>query len=125
MKKVLLTIAGMFLTLNIFAQTDSTSVKTDTVVTVVDAVNYDTLNKVQLSEIYLSELSRILNTLPNTAFVNVEENVPNTKYISKKFQKTKSKCRDYTNSLLIEYRELLPYSDKNDLINSIIFFKTL
>lgn len=125
MKKVLLTIAGMFLTLNIFAQTDSTSVQTDTVVTVVDAVNYDTLNKVQLSEIYLSELSRILNTLPNTAFVNVEENVPNTKYISKKFQKTKSKCRDYTNSLLIEYRELLPYSDKNDLINSIIFFKTL
>ena len=132
MKKVLLTITGMFLTLNIFAQTDSSSVQTDsvsvqtdTVTTVVDTVNYESMSKIQLSEIYLSELSRILNTLPNTAFVNVEENVPDTKYTSRKFEKTKNKCRNYTNALLIEYRELLPYSEKKDLITSIIFFKTL
>lgn len=116
MKKLFIVVC-MFLSVNIYGQT------TDT--TVVDTVNYNELSKVQLTEIYLREVGRVSSFLPNSVFPSVEESVPKTKYTTSKILRTKKKFEDYNKTLLREYRDLIPYSDKQDLIDRIKYLRNL
>jgi len=107
----------MFLSVNIYGQT------TDT--TVVDTVNYDQLSKVQLTEIYLQEVGRVSCSLPNSVFPSLEGSVPKTKQTTSKILRIKKKFNSYNKTLLKEYRDLIPYSDKQDLITRIKYLRNL
>jgi hypothetical protein len=82
-------------------------------------------NKVELSQIYLQEVNRVVKKMPNTAFDSALVDVPKSKYLNKKFVCVNKKIAKYNETLLKEYAEIIPYADKKELIEAIIYLKKL
>ena len=83
------------------------------------------MNKVQLATIYLNEANRVIKSIPVVTFDSGMVDVPKSKYLSKKFKDVASKVKSYQKSLLENYAEIIPYADKIELINAIIYLKQL
>lgn len=133
MKKFLIVVLST-LAFNSYAQTQIDSVKTDsTIVTTSNPVKstndsirieLNKLNKIALTEVYLNELVRI-TTIMTKGFSLLDENTPKSKYLSKKFHRSEWRMSKYQKSMLTEYREVIPYSNKNELIETIIYMKSI
>lgn len=133
MKKFLIVVLST-LAFNSYAQTQIDSVKTDsTIVTTSNPVKstndsirieLNKLNKIALTEVYLNELVRI-TTIMTKGFSLLDENTPKSKYLSKKFHRSEWRMSKYQKSMLTEYREVIPYSNKNELIDTIIYMKSI
>ena len=111
MKKVILIMMLAFASMKINAQTDTIAL-------------YQ-MNKVQLASIYLTEVNRVVKSIPVVTFDSGMVDVPKSKYLSKKFKDVATKVKSYQNSLLEDYMEIIPYADKVELINAIIYLKEL
>jgi hypothetical protein len=90
-----------------------------------DTITYYQMNKVQLAQIYLGEVNRVTKKMPTIAFDSTMADVPKSKYLGAKFKKVATKISDYQKTLLAEYAEIVPYADKKDLIEAIIYLKGL
>lgn len=90
-----------------------------------DEVTFYQMNKVQLAQIYLTEVNRVTKKMPTIAFDSSMADVPKSKYLAAKFKKTATKIADYQKTLLAEYAEIIPYADKKDLVEAIIYLKGL
>ena len=133
MKKFLIIILST-LAFNSYAQTQIDSVKTDsTSIVQIDSVKSTTdslrieLNKqtkIQLTEVYLNELVRI-TTVMTKGFNLLTNNTPKSKYLDNKFHRSEWRMEKYQKSVIDEYREIIPYSNKNELINTIIYMKSI
>lgn len=129
MKKLLTLVAAVMFTSTAFSQTDSIP-DTNTVV-VQDTTpphtieDYNTFSKIQLTDIYLKEVVRVTSAISTYAFDNIGSTVPTTKYTQTKFKKVRNKCDSYNETLLNEYKEIIPYADKEDLIRAILYLKSL
>ena len=134
MKKILL-VGLVFIYSNTSQAQTTDTVKTDsTTVTVIDSVKpktdsllqeLESYNKIKLTEIYLNEVIRVTNILPICAFDTVSNNVPKSDYTDNKFKRTEKKVNRFTDVLMREYREIIPYADKKELIRSIIYLKSI
>ena len=78
-----------------------------------------------LAQIYLTEANRVIKKLPTVAFDSAMVDVPKSKYLSKKFINVNKKVASYQETLLKEYAEIIPYADKKDLVQKIIYLRTL
>lgn len=126
MKKIFIIFAMFCATVSMGQSTDTTNTITlATVHTDSTILDYRKLSKIKLTEIYLQEVIKITNGLSTCAFDTIGNSVPTTKYTQGKFRRTKSKMDTYNETLLKEYREIIPYSDKDDLIRAIIYLKNL
>lgn len=83
------------------------------------------MTKVDLSKIYISEVQRVVKALPMTSLKDVDGSVPKSKYTQAKFTKVAKKVELYNKSLLDEMLEIIPYSDKAELIEAITYLKSL
>lgn len=122
MKKILLVIT-LFIGSLSYGQTvtvDSVTSKNDSLTTVLNGYS-----KIKLTEIYLNEVVRVTNMLPVCAFDTLDNNVPKSKYTQGKFKKTENRMTKFNEILLEEYREIIPYADKKELIRSIVYLKSL
>jgi len=90
-----------------------------------DTITLYQMNKVQLAQIYLTEANRVTKKLPTIAFDSSMADIPKSKYLSKKFLSVNKKVASYQETLLKEYAEIIPYADKKDLIEAIIYLKGL
>lgn len=90
-----------------------------------DTITLYQMNKVQLAQIYLTEANRVIKKLPTIAFDSSMADVPKSKYLSKKFMTVTKKVASYQETLLKEYAEIIPYADKKDLVEAIIYLKGL
>ena len=90
-----------------------------------DTITFYQMNKVQLAQIYLTEVNRVTKKMPIIAFDSSMADVPKSKYLGAKFKKVATKIADYQKTLLVEYAEIVPYADKKDLINAIMYLKGL
>ena len=133
MKKFLLSIS-LLIGISSYGQTvDSTkidsipTVSVDTVKSTNDSLItvLNSYSKIKLTEIYLNEIVRVTNILPICAFDTLDNNVPKSKYTQGKFRRTENKMVKFNEVLLKEYREIIPYADKKELIRSIIYLKSL
>ena len=131
MKKFLLSIS-LFIGISSYGQTvDSTKTDSIVAVDVVKSTNdslttvLNSYSKIKLTEIYLNEIVRVTNILPICAFDTLDNNVPKSKYTQGKFRRTENKMVKFNEVLLKEYREIIPYADKKELIRSIIYLKSL
>jgi hypothetical protein len=111
MKKTILILMLAFSSTKINAQTDTIAL-------------YQ-MSKVQLAQIYLSEVNRVAKKMPTIAFDSSMADVPKSKYLAAKFKKVAIKITDYQKTLLVEYAEIVPYADKKDLIEAIIYLREL
>lgn len=110
MKKLLL-ILLLISSQELFAQTDTMAL-------------YQ-MNKVQLSKIYLEEVAKVTPSLPTIPFDSSMADIPKSKYLSAKFKSVSEKIASYNKTLLQEYAEIIPYADKKDLIDAIIYIRSL
>jgi hypothetical protein len=128
MKKFLLSIS-LLIGISSYGQTvDSTKIDSiPTVTSTTDSLTtvLNSYSKIKLTEIYLNEIVRVTNILPICAFDTLDNNVPKTKYTQGKFRRTENKMVKFNEVLLKEYREIIPYADKKELIRSIIYLKSL
>jgi hypothetical protein len=90
-----------------------------------DTIALYQMNKVQLATIYLTEANRVVKKMPVIAFDSSMANIPKSKYLNAKFKKVAKKVASYQNTLLTEYAEVIPYADKKDLIEAILYLKGL
>jgi len=81
------------------------------------------LNKLELSKIYITEVQRVTKKLYALPLNDVTQTVPTTKYTQSKFKFINKKCDAFNTSLNTHFNEMLPYSDKQDLIKAIIYLK--
>lgn len=93
--------------------------------TPVDTIALYQLNKVQLSKMYLDEVAKLTPALPTIPFDSSLADVPKSKYLSAKFKSVASKVKTYNDTILKEYIEIIPYADKKDLIDAIIYLRSL
>ena len=90
-----------------------------------DVIAYQQMSKVQLATIYLQEVNRVTKQLPTIAFDSTLADIPKSKYLSKKFADVNKKVASYQATLLEQYAEVIPYADKKELIEAIIYLKQL
>lgn len=111
MKKTILILMLAFASVKTNAQTDTIAL-------------YQ-MNKVQLTQIYLAEVNRVVKSIPVITFDSGMVDVPKSKYLSKKFKDVDAKVKAYQKALLIDYTEIIPYADKVELINAIAYLREL
>ena len=90
-----------------------------------DSLSLTKMTKVQLAKVYLEEVQRITQKLNVIAFDTVEHSVPKTKYTDKKFEMVARKVASYNETLMEQFMEIIPYSDKKDLVGAILYLKGL
>jgi hypothetical protein len=128
--KTLLSICTVFCTLfyaESIAQTTDTTVST---VAVIDSVKPATtandllkLKKVDLTKIYLDQLTKMVYMLGKTSIK--EGDVPVNKYTDSHWNSI-NKASDKHNAVILKmYTDIIPYSDREDIIQSIIFFEEI
>lgn len=100
-------------------------VATKTAVAQSSAAELSLMKKVDLADVYLKEVQRVSKKLALIAFDTVPANVPTTKYTSTKFKKVSSKIDSYNKILLTEFMEIIPYADKKDIVDKIIYLRGL
>jgi hypothetical protein len=100
-------------------------VATKTVVAQSSAAELSLMKKVDLADVYLKEVQRVSKKLALIAFDTVPSNVPSTKYTNTKFRKVTSKIDSYNKTLLDQFMEIIPYADKKDIVDKIIYLRGL
>lgn len=83
------------------------------------------MKKVELADVYLKEVQRVSKKLALIAFDTVPSNVPATKYTNNKFKKVSSRMDAYNKTLIEQFMEIIPYADKKDIVDKIIYLRTL
>lgn len=90
-----------------------------------DTITFYQMNKVQLAQIYLQEVNRVTKKMPTIAFDSAMADIPKSKYLGAKFKAVNEKIATYNKTLLEEYVEIIPYADKKNLIEAIMYLKGL
>lgn len=112
MKTIITILASIFvLSYSAIAQTDTTQL--------------GTMRKVQLADVYLKEVQRVSQKLALIAFDTVPANVPDTKYTQAKFKKVNAKMEAYKKTLIEQFMEIIPYADKKEIVDAILYLRGL
>lgn len=90
-----------------------------------DSTSLNRMTKVQLSDIYIQEVQRVTKKLCFVTFDSVPANVPDTKYTKAKFEKVTKKVEAYNQTIMSQMLEIIPYSDKADIVKSIMYLRGL
>lgn len=88
-----------------------------------DSVELGMKTKIQLTEIYLQEVQRVTTLLKTDAFVSMNDDVPSNKYTIGKNKKVENSVKKYNEVMAKEYRDLIPYADKVNIIQSIMYLR--
>jgi hypothetical protein len=118
MKKVLIAIAIIFASKVGMAQTAYTD------------STLNTMTKMQLTKVYLDEVTKLAFSSPYTPFtigvndsINGELDIPVSRYTSRKRDKIMEMSKAYGELMEEQLYELVPYSDKKDIIRAILFLQ--
>lgn len=90
-----------------------------------DSTMLNRMTKVQLADIYIQEVQRVTKKLCYVTFDSVPANVPDTKYTKAKFEKVTKKVEAYNETIMLQMLEIIPYSDKVDIVKSIMYLRGL
>jgi hypothetical protein len=110
-------------------------------------MNYDvgtlqTKTKIELTQIYMDKFQTLMTTLPYTSFTlkqdtvvvdslptgtiqRVKLDIPETKYTDKKREKVAKEASKYNEMVSVQLLEIIPYSDKNEIIWGIMFLQKM
>lgn len=81
------------------------------------------MGKINLANIYLANLESLFINAPNFPLVDSGENVPDNKYLGKRWKSINRSNFLHLNVLHNNYQDLLPYANKQDLINAIMYLE--
>jgi len=132
MKKLLAAVL-IALSLNATAQTTINLNQLDSTATVatpkVDSSLY-TMTKMQLTEVYLDEVTKLAFSTPYVPFtmgtndtIHGELDIPVSRYTARKRETIEEQSKQYGEIMKEKLYELVPYSDKKDIIRAIIYLR--
>lgn len=117
MKKLILVCATMLASVTGFSQTHTDS-------------SLNSLTKMQLANIYLDQVVELAFSSPYTPFtIGVSDtthgdlDIPVSKYIKKKREDILEMSKSYGETVKEQLYEIVPYSDKKDIIRAILFLQ--
>lgn len=117
MKKLLFVCAALLATNLSFGQTEVDS-------------TLNSMTKMELTNIYIEEVTKLAFSTPYTPFtIGVSDStdrqldIPASKYLSKKRSSILEMSQQYGSVMKEELYELVPYSDKSEIIKSIMFLR--
>lgn len=117
MKKVILTSAFALLSFLGFSQAHTDS-------------SLNAMTKMQLANVYLEQVAQLAFNSPYTPFtigvtdtVETELDIPTSKYINSKRSDVMQMSKDYSETMKTKLYEIIPYSDKKDIIRAILFLQ--
>lgn len=96
-----------------------------------------TKSKMELVQIYLNEVKILMGTIPYSSFTLGSESdstaqvqkvgldIPMTKYTTKKLDKVSSSTKNMNNTIQNSLFEILPYSDREDIISAILYVQSI
>ena len=116
MKKLFI-IAALFVATNGYSQTHTDS-------------TLNSMTKMQLTNIYLDQVTQLAFSTPYTPFtigvtdtVNGDLDIPVSKYIKRKREEVLDMSTKYGETMKEQLYEIVPYSDKKDMIRAILFLQ--
>ena len=90
----------------------------------------NTMTKMQLTNLYLDQVTQLAFSTPYTPFtigvtdtVNGDLDIPVSKYIKKKREEVLDMSTKYGETIKEQLYEIVPYSDKKDMIRAILFLQ--
>jgi len=90
------------------------------------------MNKLDLTKIYLDQVQSLNNILPYASFnikgqaAGVKQiDIPKSKYTNSKRTKVSEKAQNYNQTVNENLNEIIPYSDKNEIIKGILFVQEM
>jgi len=90
----------------------------------------NTMTKMQLTKVYLDQVTTLAFSAPYTPFtvgvndsIHGELDIPVSRYTAKKREKIMEMSKAYGELMEEKLYELVPYSDKKDIIRAILFLQ--
>lgn len=150
MKKSLLLLSLALTCFNAYSQIDSTS-NADSVkiqpVTAQPVIGFDPppsqqngytdsslsrMTKMQLTDVYLSQVEKLAISLPYSPFtldradsLNNSLDIPTSNYVDRKLNAVQKMSASYGELMREKLYEIVPYSDKREIINAILFLQEI
>jgi len=119
MKKLLLVVATMLASNVGFSQAHTDS-------------SLNAMTKMQLANVYLDQVVELAFNSPYTPFtigvndtIHGELDIPVSKYIKNKREAVMEMSKNYGDTMKEELYEIIPYSDKKDMIRAILFLQEM
>ena len=110
--KHLLLICLLFITVNLKAQ--------DTIIKLEDLT---AKNKIELTQLYLEQVVFLVDKIASTALN--EKDIPSNPYLTKQFKEINKSSQSNIQIILNKYKSIIPYANKDELIDSILFLQEI
>jgi len=92
----------------------------------------NTMTKMQLANLYLDQVTQLAFSVPYTPFtigitdtINGDLDIPVSKYIKNKREEVLNTSKQYGDIMKEQLYEIIPYSDKKDMIRAILFLQEI
>ncbi len=90
------------------------------------------MTKMQLANLYLDQVTQLAFSVPYSPFtigvtdsINGDLDIPVSKYIKNKREDVLNTSKEYGNVMKDKLYEIIPYSDKKDIIRAILFLQDI
>lgn len=94
-----------------------------------DQQSYDQMSKMQLTKIYLDQVQKLALSLPYTSFTSTDTtgniDMPSSKYLASKRESVAKVTEKYNSIISEKMYEIVPYADKSQIINAILFLENI
>jgi hypothetical protein len=115
--KNLLFIIMMFIGVSAIAQDTTATSK------IISKEELSKMGKLTLTKVYLDEMQKLVVLCPNLAIS--QEDVPDNFYLRKRWRKINKSAINNSKVAAENYRDIIPYSDKNKIIESILYMHAI
>lgn len=81
------------------------------------------MGKLSLTRIYMELVTTEIVVMPNMPFVKSLENVPSNSFTIAKWKRINRSNYKHVKALMENYKDLLPYADKADIVKGILYLE--
>lgn len=83
--------------------------------------------KLSLTTIYLNQCNQLVTLLPRAVFTeyNFKNDIPTNKFVVKRRENVVDVTKSFNAYYTENYQDIIPYADKNELVNGIIYLQSI
>jgi hypothetical protein len=94
-----------------------------------EAQSYEQMSKMQLTKIYLEQVQKLALAAPFSSFTITDTtgviDMPTSKYLKNKRDAVTKVTTDFNKTINVELYEIVPYADKKQIIEAILFLENI
>ena len=94
-----------------------------------DSQSYEQMSKMQLTKIYLEQVQQLALAVPYSSFTMSDTtgviDMPTSKYLKNKRDAVTKVTANFNKTINVELYEVVPYADKEQIIEAILFLENI